>query len=174
MSMRKNVLQFAAMIFCLPLLACSTSKLERCPSVSVLVDTATAAVWQGNPPQFTYVARITDAKRDCDIEKFSKNVQSSVDIAFQAYRPRAGAPATYTVPFFVAISTEGRILAKKVYSMQFNFDAQQTVREVSQSIDSLALTVGRDKQAADYGILVGFQLSKAQLDFNRRAGRYPR
>ena len=54
------------------------------------------------------------------------------------------------------------------------FDAQQTVSEVSQSIDSLALTVGRDKQATDYGILVGFQLSKAQLDFNRRAGRYPR
>ena len=37
---------------------------------------------------------------------------------------------------------------------------------------SIHLTVGRDKKPADYGILVGFQLTKAQLDYNRRAGRY--
>lgn len=172
--MRKNILQFAVMASCLALPACSSSQLQRCPSVSVLVDTATAAMWQGNPPQFTYVARIVGATRDCDIQKFEKNVESSVDIHFQVNRPRAGAPASYVVPFFVAISTEGRILAKKVYSMRFNFDAEQTVIDVSQSIDALSLTVGRDKQATDYGILVGFQLSKAQLDYNRRAGRYPK
>ena len=172
--MRKNVLQFAAVAVCLPLLACSSSQLQRCPSVSVLFDTATAATWQGSPPQFTYVARIVDATRDCDIKKFEKEVGASVDIKFQVVRPHAGAAATFTVPFFVAISTEGHILAKKVYGMPFTFDAQQTVIEVSQSIDTLSLTVGRDKQATDYGILVGFQLSKAQLDYNRRAGRYPR
>lgn len=172
--MRKDFLRFAALFVCVPLLACSESKLERCPSVSVLVDTATAAVWQGNPPQVTYTAQIISASRDCDIEKFSKNVTGSVDINFQVSRARAGTPASYNVPFFVAISTEGHILAKKVYSIPVTFDAQQTQVDLAQSIDTLSLTVGRDKQATDYGILVGFQLSKAQLDYNRRAGRYPK
>jgi hypothetical protein len=72
----------------------------------------------------------------------------------------------------VAISTEGRILTKRVYSIRFTFEQGQATAEFSQSLDSIALTLGQDKKPTEYGILVGFQLTKAQLEYNRRAGRY--
>jgi hypothetical protein len=56
----------------------------------------------------------------------------------------------------------------------FAFQPGETTTSFEDSVNSLVLTVGRDKKATDYGILVGFQLTKEQLDYNRRAGRYAR
>jgi hypothetical protein len=155
----------------LALAACSTNKLEQCPAASALVDTATDPVWQGNPAAFAYMVQITATKRDCDIEKYSKNVTSSLDVSFRAWR-RPGPAASYTVPIYVAVTTEGRVLRKFTYSVQVSFESGHAATEFTQSIDSIPLIVEQDKRAADYGILVGFQLTRAQLDYNRRAGRY--
>jgi hypothetical protein len=169
--MHIRVARAVVVAVCLALAACSTTKLEQCPAASALVDTATDPVWQGSPPSYLYFVQITKTKRDCDIEKYSKNVTSSLDISFRAWR-RPGPAATYKVPIYVAITTEGRVLNKRTYSVQFSFEPNQALTEFSQSIDSIPLTVEQDKRAADYGVLVGFQLTKAQLDYNRRAGRY--
>jgi hypothetical protein len=157
---------------CVVLCACSESKLDKCPSVSTLVDTATLPVFQPGGSAIAYWVQITHTKRDCDVHKFDKQVESSVDIAFRAVRAQAGSAATYTIPYYVAVSTEGRVLTKRVYSIQFTFEAGQAIAEFSQSLDSITLTVGQDKKATEYGILIGFQLTKAQLEYNRRAGRY--
>ncbi len=76
------------------------------------------------------------------------------------------------MPIYVATTTEGRIVKKDVYSVQFSFEAGQAATEFTQSVNAIPLKVEQDKRAADYGILVGFQLTRAQLDYNRRAGRY--
>ncbi len=167
----------AAAAACVALAACSTSQLERCPAVSVLVDTSALTLLQANgsgPASAVYTAQIQNVKRDCDVSKFSKQVQASVDIAFRATRTQGEAAASYTLPYFVAITTEGRILAKQQFSVAFAFQPGETTTSFEDSVNSLVLTVGRDKKATDYGILVGFQLTKAQLDYNRRVGRYAR
>jgi hypothetical protein len=169
--MRMQFAKAAATAACLALAACSESKLEQCPTASSLVDTAIDPVWQGNPPNYVYFVQITKAKRDCDIDKYTKSVTSSVDISFRAWR-RPGQAATYRVPIYVATTTEGRIIKKDVYSVQFSFEAGQAATEFTQSVNAIPLKVEQDKRAADYGILVGFQLTRAQLDYNRRAGRY--
>lgn len=161
----------AAAAACAALAACSTSKLEQCPAASALVDTSTDPVWQGNPASFVYFVQITNTKRDCDIEKYSKNVTSSLDVSFRAWR-RPGPAASYRVPIYVAVTTEGRVLKKYTYSIEVNFESGQAATDLTQSIGSIPLTVEQDKRAADYGILIGFQLTRAQLDYNRRAGRY--
>jgi hypothetical protein len=145
---------------------------DKCPAVSVLVDTATYAMAQGNPAKLVYTAEITDAKGDCDVRKYDQHVNASVDISFHATRASADAAATYTVPYFAAITTEGRVLAKGQYSVQVAFEPGQATATAAASLSSLSLTVGLDKKPTDYGILVGFQLTKAQLDYNRRVGRF--
>jgi hypothetical protein len=171
--MRIRFAIFAAAATCLALAACSTSKLEQCPAASALVDTATDPVWQGSPAKYLYFVQITGTKRDCDIEKYSKNVTSSLDVSFRAWR-QPGPAANYTVPIYVAVTTEGRILKKFTYSIQVSFEPGQAATQFTQSINAIPFTVEQDKRAADYGILVGFQLTRAQLDYNRRAGRYPK
>ncbi|HEX3665214.1 MAG TPA: hypothetical protein VHU23_08280 [Rhizomicrobium sp.] len=170
--MQNRIIRAAILAACVALCACSDDKIDQCPSVSTLVDTATLPVFQTSGSAMAYSVHITRATRDCDIHKFDKQVVSSVNINFRAVRAQAGAAATYTVPYYVAVSTEGRVLTKHVYSIQFTFEAGQAVAEFSQSLDSITLTVGQDKKAAEYGILVGFQLTKPQLEYNRRAGRY--
>jgi len=155
------------------LTACSSSsKLAQCPSASALVDTATMPVFEGSPSKLAYVVYIIKATRDCDIEKAEKHVSASVTIDFRAARSSTGAATAYTVPYFVAISTEGRILAKRQYATRFTFEAGQTVADFSETVSSLSMAVSADKRPAEYGIVVGFQLTKAQLEYNRRAGRY--
>ncbi len=155
------------------LTACSSStKLAQCPSVAAVIDTATMPVFEDSPSKLAYTAYIMKATRDCDIEKTEKHVSASVTIDFRAARSNAGAAAAYTVPYFVAISTDGRILAKRQYATRFTFDASQTVADFSETVSSLSLAVSADKRPAEYGIVVGFQLTKAQLEYNRRAGRY--
>jgi hypothetical protein len=170
--MQNRIVRAAAVAACVVLCACSENKLDKCPSVSTLVDTATLPVFQGGGSAITYSVQITHTKRDCDVHKFDKQVEASVDINFRAVRGGAGPAATYTVPYYMAVSTEGRVLAKHVYFAQFTFEAGQATAEFSQSLDSITFTVGQDKKATEYGILVGFQLTKAQLEYNRRAGRY--
>ena len=151
---------------------CNSDRLAQCPSVSVLVDTARLPVFSADGKSIPYTVEMVNAKRDCDIDKFSKAVGASVDIDFRALRQQPGAAASYTVPYFVAVSSEGHVLAKQLFSVQFTFPQDQRVADFTDSVNSIQLTVGRDKKAADYGMLVGFQLTKAQLDYNRRMGRY--
>lgn len=156
------------------LTACSSDKIALCPAASVPIDTATMPVFEANSSALQYTTFIVKATRDCDIHKFDKQVEASVDIQFRAARSAGAVPATYTVPYFVAIATEGRILAKRQFMVQFSFAAGETVADFSDSVSSLTLTVGQDKKPAEYGIIVGLQLTRAQLEYNRRAGRYPK
>lgn len=167
---------FAA-VMAIVLASCSERKLERCPQASVLVDTGMLTVLRPgaapDPANAIYSAQIVRAKQDCDLPKFgSKLVQASVDIDFRATRPNGSGQAVYTVPYFVAITTEGKILAKREFTIQFTFDQGASVANFSDSVNSLQISVGRDKKPTDYGILVGFQLSKGQLEYNRKIGRY--
>jgi hypothetical protein len=154
------------------LAGCSSDQDEKCPAVSVLVDTSSYAMAEGNPAKLVYTAEIANAKGDCDVHKHDKQVEASVEITFRATRASTAAAATYTAPYFAAITTEGRVLAKGQYSVQFAFEPGQATTTATASLNSLTLTVGLDKHATDYGVLIGFQLTKAQLEYNRRVGRF--
>ncbi|HTK80152.1 MAG TPA: hypothetical protein VL286_06890 [Rhizomicrobium sp.] len=175
--MLQNLKFLLAAIVAVGLTSCSTSRLERCPPASVLVDTGTMAVFRSgstpDPANVLYTVQIAGAQQDCELPKFgSRVVTASVDIDFRARRSSGSEAVSHVIPYFVAITSEGKILAKREFTVQFTFDAGQQVATFSDSVNSLAVSLGRDKKPTDYGILVGFQLTKAQLDYNRRAGRY--
>jgi hypothetical protein len=175
--MYRCVCAAVAVLLSASLVGCASSKkLAECPSVSVLVDTGTLPVMRAPdsnaPADLVYTAQILDAKRDCDMPKYTKHVDASVDIQFRAERAKAGEAASYKVPYFVAITNEGKVLAKQQFWVQFAFDQGATTADFTDSVNSLSLTVARDKRAADYGIIVGFQLTKSQLAYNRKVGRF--
>jgi hypothetical protein len=173
--MRRRIARVATAAVCVALAACSTTKIERCPAIAVLVDTGSLTKIQSNAQgqaSAAYTVQIANAKRDCDLPKYSRDLTGNVTIDFRATRANAAAGATYTVPYFVAITTEGKVLAKQQFQVAFAFQPGESTTAFSDSVNSLSLSIGRDKKATDYGILVGFQLSKGELDYNRRVGRY--
>jgi hypothetical protein len=109
---------------------------------------------------------------DCDIDRKAHTADANLAVSFRATRAPSGAEAHYTIPYFVAVTEGARILARHVYSVKIDFEPGQTVATVSDAIGSTHLETTTDKQPYDYQILVGLQLSKAQLDYNRQHGHY--
>jgi hypothetical protein len=113
--------------------------------------------------------RVTGA---CDVDKKSHQTDASLKIDFRATRAPSGAEARYVVPYFVAVTEGVRILARRNYSVTLSFQPGQTVASTTDTVGSTQLIVARDKQPYDYQILVGLQLSRAELDYNRRSAHY--
>ncbi|HUO92725.1 MAG TPA: hypothetical protein VMU22_07380 [Rhizomicrobium sp.] len=160
----------------LPALAgCQSDKANNCPGVSSLVETSIATVFKDDkstdPSNILYTVEITDVHGSCDVDKTAVNSSTDVTVNFRATRAPNGAAASYKVPYFVAISQSDRILAKKVYETGFDFEPGQTTTTFSASIESADVQAAKDKKTFDYLILVGLQLTKAQLDYNRASGR---
>ncbi len=151
---------------------CETTDDDKCPLASALVDTASLTKLQSS--RVLYTAQITKVSADCSIEKYERTVSSSLDIDFAAARLSGGGAQTFDAPYFVAVTLGNRIISKREYTAHFAFDAGELVTRFTVSQDSPATRMEKGKSAYDYAVLVGFQLTKEQLEFNRTAGRYPK
>jgi hypothetical protein len=174
MSRTFRTVMFAALL--LPVLAgCSSDKANNCPGVSAIVDTSIGTNFKPNTPidpaNILYTVEISEVHGSCDVDKTAVNSSSDVSVSFRATRPPNGTAASYKVPYFVAVSQSDRILAKKVYTTEFHFEPGQTTATFSDTVQSADVSAGKDKKTYDYLILVGLQLTKDQIDYNRASGR---
>jgi hypothetical protein len=177
--MRPSNLLFApvALAAVILLADCSTDKTGDCPTITGITDASVATVFRPgttpDPMNVLYTVELTGVTGQCDIDKKEQHADASLQIDFRATRAPSGGEAHYTIPYFVAI-TEGseRILVKRSYSVAVTFEPGQTTATVSDAVDSTHLKPAKDKHPYDYQILVGLQLSRAQLDYNRQGGHY--
>ncbi len=155
---------------------CSTQTVTNCPAVSTLVEASMGTILRtgaaADPANVAYTVEITGVQSSCDVDKDGDTANTSLEIAFRATRAPSGASAHYEVPYFVAITQAERIVAKKVYKVDFDFEPGQSTTIFSDSVDSAAVSAAKDKKTFDYNVLVGLQLTKAQLNYNRATGRY--
>lgn len=124
-----------------------------------------------DPSNMLYTVEITSVKGRCDLSKKSTTADVSLDIDFRASRAPSGVAAQYSVPYFVVV-TEGtdRILARKNFTIQFSFAPGQATADFSDSVGSVEVKAKGEKKTYDYQVLAGLQLSKQQLEYNRRQG----
>ena len=160
----------------LPVLAgCASDKANNCPGVSSIVETSIGTIFKPDmpidPANILYTVEITEVHGTCDVDKTAINSSSDVSVSFRATRAPNGAAAAYKVPYFVSISESDRILAKKIYTTEFQFEPGQTTATFSDTVQSADVTAGKEKKTYNYLILVGLQLTKEQLDYNRASGR---
>jgi hypothetical protein len=175
----KNLTRSLVLILAVPLLgSCMTERmLAKCPTTGILAETSSMTMFAPGkamvPANVVYRIDARGITHSCSIDKDDHTADSSLEISFRAYRQRGGGAAEYTVPFFVAINnSDGKLIAKKTYSTRLVFQPGQTRVDFTQPIDSLVLDVARNKQAFDYHLLVGLQLSKQQLEYNRKTHTY--
>lgn len=147
-----------------------------CPGAAALVE---ASALTGFPPGATddpshalYRIAISNVTTDCNIDTHARTADATVDIHFVATRAPNGNAVQYRVPYFVAVRRGPFIQDKKVFRMNFGFAPGQAKTEVDQSIGSTLINIARGQQPYDYQILVGLQLTKEQLQYNRKIGHY--
>lgn len=125
-----------------------------------------------DPSNVLYTAEITNVGGGCDMDKKTHVTNAGLTIGFRATRAASGGELQVTVPYFVAVTEGTRILARQVYSVALSFEPGQTVATATETVGSVHLDPAKEKQPYDYQILVALQLTRAELDYNRRTAHY--
>jgi hypothetical protein len=162
----------------LALCACSTDvKRGLCPNASILANTAQLTGFrdkmEGDPSGVVYEVTMTGLKATCSFDKDEGTADSSVTVTFRATRTPTGLAADYTVPYYVAVTRDSTtIVSKKIYSASFAFRPGESSTTFDADVGTVPIRLDNGKKPYDYGILTGLQLTKAQLDYNTKMGRF--
>jgi hypothetical protein len=148
-----------------------------CPSANILAPTSALTVFRANAPQDPsgelYTVWMSDVKSDCDYDKDEISTASRMRIHFKASRPAGGEGGNYRVPYFVAVTHKGsRVMTKKLFIADVSFAPGQTSTEFVDEVGPTEIKIGRDNKVGEYEILMGFQLTQAQLDYNTKNHHY--
>ena len=115
-------------------------------------------------------ARMASVQSQCAIN--DKNVIVDMDIMFEGRmgpqgRAKSDDQPSFSYPYFIAITTpSGSITAKEVFTATVAYEpGQDTMNHAEQLRQVIPLT--GEYNPSDFEILVGFQLSPAELAYNR-------
>ncbi|MDE2182473.1 MAG: hypothetical protein KGJ78_05575 [Alphaproteobacteria bacterium] len=154
-----------------------SDKAELCPDAAILATTASlpafdAKAGPADPSSILYTANLTFVSTRCDLDKKEHRADARLKVYYEATRSPGGGEATYKVPYFVAISNEGNISAKKLYWLTITFENGAISTKGEDTVDSTVVKAAKGKEPAEYRLVVGFQLTQAQLDYNKKIGQY--
>jgi hypothetical protein len=148
-----------------------------CPTAAVLVPVSALTVFRENGPADPsgelYTVWLTNVKTGCDYDKDSRSTNSHIRLQFTAQRAPSAAAANYRVPYFVSVTQGGdRIMTKKVYFTDVPFPAGEATVKFEQPIDAINIKPQRGGKVGEYQILVGLQLTHAQLEYNTKNNHF--
>jgi len=142
-------------------------KAAACPSISILTDAT--RVTQMENGRIDLKAEIREPELSCAMtggkakSKLSFWVKSAIspnsDIA-----PRS-------VPYFVAIISEGQVIGKEVFTLAIPFANGERKMTIKEKVAHIDIPVAPGKTAEDYSVTIGFQLTEEQANYNRTASR---
>ncbi|HEX4636551.1 MAG TPA: hypothetical protein VH189_10245 [Rhizomicrobium sp.] len=157
------------------LLGCS-SRIIVCPVPAILADTQSVTIFRpGTTPDLAnelYTVSLVNATNDCTYNTREGVVQASLELTFQATRVPTRDAATYTVPYFVAVNEGDKIYTKRLYTLKFTFAPGASKATITQAPDDIAIKVANGKLPWNYQQLAGFQMTAAQIDYNKTRSRY--
>ncbi len=140
-----------------------------CPRVSILGDAEHMTQFKAGDGRdlidVMFEAEIRNIKNNCKI--LEGRIVSDVSFELVATRGPAGENSEGKFNYFVAVTEiSGRVLAKEKFDTTIAFTANR--RAGTLEITEQSIPTSGDQTSADFEILVGFQLTAAQLKFNRR------
>jgi hypothetical protein len=163
--------------------------IRDCPTVSVLGHTGTVTKFGADPSQFTFRSDISGLRVKCDRER--KKVDIDMSFLEVASRNEGVTQNTVEFPFFMAVMYRGKMIDKKIFKSKFDFADGEKRKGIVESFkttlyfnkEGLSAKDQKrerrrrrqdpsfsgpqiDTQLADYEVLIGFQLTKPELEYN--------
>jgi len=144
-----------------------------CPRVSVLPNADSVTIFRDGPGRdlvdVLYEGVIAPVSGECFYEDDNSKLIVELVLRIGAIKGPAAVSQTQNFPFFVAIARNDKsILAKKVLNSPVEVQEGRRRGAVQEEIvQQIPLPSGLDGR--DYTIVLGFQLTKEQLEYNRKA-----
>lgn len=149
---------------------------QICPDVAILANTSVIPVFDPkagvDPSNIVYTMRMVGVRSRCDYSKRDHKADVNLAVKYRATRAPGGEEAHYKVPFYTAVTTDGKIVDKQIHWLEFDFAKAAAMAEGEAEIDSLPITMARQKRSFEYHVLTGFQLTQTQIEYNKKTGQY--
>jgi hypothetical protein len=144
-----------------------------CPASFIAPDTDKMAVFKAGGSTLddvTYGVRITDVQSKCG--RVDQGLAVDTKLAFHVVSNDRSLRAGSFQYFVSVVDGYRNILTKKTYTLPFEFDARMSdLNKQDELIENLPLR--NAGTGGNYAIVVGLQLTEAQLSFNRSAAHSP-
>lgn len=144
-------------------LAKPKARAASCPSISILADASRMAVVQS--AKVDLKAEIVTPQLGCSVSKASARANLSFMVK-GAIAPDAAIEAR-TVPYFVAVIAGGKVIEKQIFDLNLPFAGADRTLYVKESVARVDIPIAPGTSAEDYSVTIGFQLTEAQLAWNR-------
>ncbi len=152
-----------------------SAEIERkrgCPQAGILTDARLLTQYrEGGGRDITDVAyrwEMLDAAADCSYDDNVMSVTYAFNLAVEL--GPAARSATTEAPLFIALTKGGQdVINKTVFTQEAEFERGQRAVTYTHQYDDIELDIGED-DGRQYQVVVGFQLTPAQLQENRRRG----
>ena len=165
-----------ASIGILSLLSGCTSRILVCPVPAILADTQSVTVFRpGTTPDLAnelYTVSLINSTNDCTYNTKEGVVDASLELTFRATRAPTRDAATYSVPYFVAVNEGPKIYTKRLYNLKFTFAPGASTATIVQAPADVQIKISGGKLPWNYQQLSGFQMTAAQIDYNKTRSRY--
>ncbi len=162
------------------LAACSSSPKQvavgsekGCPEVAVLADTARLVKFQPGGRDVTdivYDAEMPAAALECKVRK--DEIVLDLDVFMRAQRGPAAGAEPLPVRYFVAATQNDAVVAKQTYETAIEFKKTRRSARLEGKVRKMRVPIEGKAAAKTVQILVGFELSRAELEYNRSRNRF--
>ena len=148
----------------------------QCPAASMLADTSVLTVFRaGAPAELSgeaYTVVMDGVKTSCVYDKGAPTVTSPFSFSLHATRAPSPDGATYTVPYYFAITQGDRVLKKTSATVKLVFAPGSAVAQDTETLPDVVIELEPGHPPTDYQMLVGFQLTDAERAYNQKRGRF--
>ncbi|QCE33463.1 hypothetical protein FAI41_07685 [Acetobacteraceae bacterium] len=153
----------------------STGFAPACPEVEVPLGTGDIYTWEpGKDQDLSHLiqqAQIIEVNGVCreskPDEKKRPMTRVDVSISFRVDRGPASQSDQINLPYFIAAVKDGKIINKKVFPSEGTLSNRNENIVFKAPVRYIDLPTGSDLQVNDYTLMIGFQLTEAQLKYNR-------
>ena len=136
-----------------------------CPHVEVLQQANTITEFQ--PGRTDVAAALTTAQITGVAGSCQSSNKNTVKVSFKAGFTATNGPADHgqpvTLPYFVAVTSDNRIIAKALHSITLKF--ADNANNANADSPTLTVDVPNDDASGTYEVLVGFQMTPDQLAY---------
>ena len=180
------MLKFAPLFLALALSGCGTGKvLERldttknsgpCPVVGSIHDMSRYVAFDAPDKKLysniTYTGEITDVRLFCRYTGDTP-LEAEIEIDFAFGKGPEGTSNSHDYPYFVAVTRRnGKVLAKEYFNTQADF-GRKDVTGKTELVNRIRIPRADESiSGVNFEIVVGFDLTEEQLQFNRNGNRF--
>ncbi|MDE8344680.1 MAG: hypothetical protein POH28_00695 [Acidocella sp.] len=138
-----------------------------CPKVNVLEQAQSLTLFLPGRTDVSgqiTTAQITGVAGACTLQPKKHLLTVSFQAGFAASDGPADNGAALVLPYFVAITRDDKIISKADYTIRLAFDGNESTAQATSK--PLKIQLSNAEQNADVQVLVGFELTPAELGHN--------